>query len=360
MSEARLQVIYDNDLDITPLVISAELSGHSEKPNRQLTLSIKNTLDGRKQAVSIKNGKRMEFRNQNQVLFIGIVFSTDINRNGDMQVTIYDENIYLLKTFESRKFSKVKASDIARRLCADFGIPIGHISDTGYIIPTLICREKSLYEIMLMALTVTRKQTGKRFFIWSKNGRLMITTGSEQVSKYLIESGTNILEASYSESIEETKTRVKVIGGKDGKFVATAKDSALEKQYGIMQAVEKMEEDATKSQVEQRAKTLLKERAVIDDQATITALGIDEIITGTAVYVREPMTGIIGGYYVTSDNHSYQNGSHTMTLELSHTYDLPQIEISKEELGIVDKPKQRATGRKRSSKTDSADEKART
>ncbi|KQL18862.1 XkdQ/YqbQ family protein [Cytobacillus solani] len=339
MSEARLKVIYDNDLEITPLVISADLSGHSEKPNRQLSLTLKNTIDGHKQAVSIAKGKRIEFRNNNTVRFIGVIFSTDINEKGDMQITAYDENIYLLKSVETRKFSKVKASDIARRLCADFGIEYGQIADTGYVIPTLICREKTLYEILLMALTLTRKQTGKRFFIWSKNGRLMITSGVEQKAQYLIEAGTNIISASYSESIEETKTRVKVIGGKDGKFVATAKDSALEKQYGIMQAVEKMDEDATKSQVEQRAKTLLKERAVIDDQATVTALGIDEIITGTAVYVREPMTGIIGGYYVTSDSHTYQNGSHMMTLELSHTYDLPTIEISKEELGIVDKPK---------------------
>ncbi|WP_438824068.1 XkdQ/YqbQ family protein [Bacillus sp. JJ1503] len=337
---------------------SVDWSGHSEKPNRQITLSLKNTLDGRSQEVEFLNGGRIEFRNHSKVNFIGVIFSTDISENGDMHITAYDENIYLLKSVETRKFSKMKASDIAKRLCADFGIPAGQIADTGYVIPTLICREKSLYEILLMALTVTRNQTGKRFFIWSKNGRLMITTGSGQVSKYMIEAGTNILNANYSQSIEETKTRVKVFGGKDGKFVASARNGTLENEIGIMQVVEKMNEDATKSQVEQRAKQLLKERAVIDDQATVTALGIDEIITGTAVYVREPMTGIIGGYYVTNDSHRYENGSHIMTLQLSHTYDLPSIEVTKEELGVV-KQKPKPAGRKRSSKTNSADEKAR-
>jgi hypothetical protein len=335
MSEARLKVIYDSSYDITPIVTSAEWSGHSEKPNRQLSLILKNTLDGRKQAMTFEKGKRIEFRNQSFIRFIGVIFSTNINEKGDMQITAYDENIYLLKSVETRKFSKVKASDIAKKLCKDFGIEYGQISDTGYVIPKLIFRNnQTLYDILLKALTLTRNQTGKRFFIWNKNGRLMLTSGVEQKGQYMIEAGTNIVNASYSESIEETKTRVKVTGGKEGKFVSTEKDANLEKHYGIMQVIEKMDEDATKSQVEQRAKQLLKERAVIDDTATITALGIDEVITGTAVYVREPMTGIIGGYYITSDSHSYQNGLHLMTLELSHTYDLPPIEITKEELGV--------------------------
>lgn len=334
MSEARIKVIYDNT-DITPLVVSVESTGLSTSPSRDLRVLLKNTLDGRKQAVRFEKGKRIEFRNQSHVRFVGVIFSTDITEKGDMRITAYDENIYLLKSVETRVFTNAKASDIARRLCADFGIPVGNISDTGYIIPRLIIRnQQTLFDIILKALTLTKQQTGKRFFVWSKNGRLMITSGTAQKSQYLIEAGRNILNANYSESIEETKTRVKVIGGKDDKFVATAKDTALEKQIGVMQAIEKMDEKATKSQVEQRAKQLLKERAVIDDQATITALGIDEVITGTAVYVREPMTGIIGGYYVTGDSHSYRNGLHTMALELTHTYDLPPIEITKEELGV--------------------------
>jgi hypothetical protein len=327
-----INVRYDK-YDITEIVTSVEWSGHSERPFRQISVSLKNKVDGEKQALKIKNGGQMEFRNDGTLLFRGVVFSTDISERGDMNVTAYDENVYLTKSTENRKFTNVKASEIARRICSDFSIPVGKISDTGYVIPKLIMRDKTLYDILLYALTLTRKQTGKRFFIGNEGGKFYLRSATEKTSRYLLERGRNITGASYSESIEDTKTQVKVIGGKDDKYVVKLKNDALAKKYGVMQAVEFMDEKATKSQVEQRAKTLLKESGFIDDQANVEVIGFDDIITGTAVYVREPMTGIIGGYYVTGDSHSFHNGLHTMSLELSATYDLPKIEIEKEALG---------------------------
>ncbi|QVY62992.1 XkdQ/YqbQ family protein [Cytobacillus gottheilii] len=330
MSEARISVIYDSQ-DITQLVESVTWSGSSEKPNRQLDVTLINTLDGRKQAVTFAPGKAIEFSNNGTRLFRGVLFASNIDDRGRLNITAYDENVYLVKSKETRKFTNVKASDIARRLCSDFGIPIGKISDTGYVIPRLNCRTKTLYDILLMALTLTKKQTGKRFFLSSKDGKLNLMTASEQNTRWLIENGSNLVSASYSQSIEDTITQIKVIGGKEDSIVVTQKNAGLQRLYGVMQEVETMDEKATRSQVEQRAQTLLKERGVIDDQATVDALGIDEVISGSAVYVRESMTEIIGGYYVSSDTHTFSaNGTHTMALVLSATYDLPPIEIEKE------------------------------
>lgn len=333
MSNARITVIYDG-YDITSLVKSVEWSGHSEKPHRQLNLSLINTLNGRTQAVKFSQGKSIEFSNLGVRLFRGVVFSTNVNDRGELDLTAYDENIYLTKSVESRKFTNVKASDIARRLCSDFGIPVSTISDTGYVIPKLICRDKTLHEILLMALTLTEKHAGKRYFIWNTDGKFSLVAAADTKSKWLLENGSNITGATYSQSIEDTITQVKVIGGKNDAIVVTQKNAGLQKLYGITQIVEHMDEKSTKSQVDQRAKELLKERGVIDDQASVDALGIDEVVTGSAIYVKESMTEIIGGYYVSGDSHSYANGLHTMSLELSATYDLPPIEIDKEALGI--------------------------
>lgn len=329
---AEISVIYDN-YDVTPLVKSVEWSGHSEKPNRQLNVSLANTLNGRSQAVKINKGRFVEFRNNGTLLFRGVVFSTNISDRGDLDMTVYDENYYLLKSSDSRKFTNVKASEIIVRLCKDFGIPYGTITNTGYVIPKLIFREKTLHDMILYALTLTKKQTGKRYFLSNRSGKLYLTAPESNPSKWVIEAGSNLTAASYSTSIEETKSRVKVVGGKNDAIVVTLTNNSLAKSYGIMQEVELMEEKSTKSQVEQRARALLKERGVIDDQASVDAIGIDSVVTGTAVYVNEPMTGIVGGYYVTSDTHRFANGAHTMSLELSFTYDLPKIEIEKEVLG---------------------------
>lgn len=318
-----ISVKYDG-VDITQLVKSVTWSGHSDKPNRQLDLSLQNTTDGKSKVINIVNGKFVEFRSEGVLLFRGVVFQTQISLNGDMSVTTYDENYYLTKSNDQRTFKKVKASDIVKRLCSDFGIPTGKIADTGYVIPKLIMDDKTLYETMKLALTQTKKQTGKRFFIFNRGGKLYLEKLASTFSKYIIEVGSNLTSASYSTSIEDMKTQVKVIGGKKDIYVVKIKDGTLAGKYGIMQLVDKMDEKATKSQVEQRARTLLKQNAVIDDKATIESIGIDDVITGVQVYVREPLTGIVGTYYITADTHTYENGNHTMSLELSHTYDLPE------------------------------------
>jgi hypothetical protein len=328
-----LKVVYDG-IDITSMVKSVDWSGHIEKPNRELSVSVINTTNGRTQLQPFANGKSIEFYNDGDRLFRGVLFANEIDSNGNLSLTAYDENIYLVKNNESRKFKNMKASDIVGRLCKDFGIPYGTITDTEYVIPKLIVRNKSLYEIIRIALTLTQKQTGKRFLIGNTGGKLTLMKLGATTSKWIIDSYTNLTNARYSQSIEDTKTQVKVTGGTEKTPIeVTVKNDSLSKQYGVMQYVEEMDEKAKRSQIEQRAKSLLKEFGVINDQATVEAIGIDEVISSTSIYVREPMTKIIGGYYVSSDSHHYENGAHTMSLEISATYDLPPIEIEAEVLG---------------------------
>jgi hypothetical protein len=328
-----IKVVYDG-IDITSMVKSVDWSGHIEKPNRELSVSVINTANGRTQLISIVNGKSIEFFNDGIRLFRGVIFANEIDSQGNLSLTAYDENIYLLKNNESRKFSNMKASDIVMRLCKDFGIPYGAIEDTEYVIPKLMIRNKSLYETVRIALTLTQKQTGKRFLFGNKDGKLILFKFTNSTSKWIIDSYTNLTNARYSQSIEDTKTQVKVTS-RDGKapIEVTVKNDSLSKSFGIMQYVEEMDEKAKRSQIEQRAKSLLKEFGVINDQATVEAIGIDEVISATSIYVREPMTKILGGYYVSSDSHHYENGAHTMSLEISATYDLPPIEIEAEVLG---------------------------
>jgi len=338
------------DIDIADFLESATWAGHSEKPNRTLTLNFKNTVDGRRKAFEVGNGEAIQYYIDNKRIFIGVVFATDINESGDMSVTCYDRSYYTLKSNAIRQFKNKKASDIVKLLAKDFGIPVGTIEDTGYVIPKLILRNKSLYDMMLKAVVLTYKQTGKRFFFGNSDGKLTLMQHKGNVTPWILAAGSNLTSASYSISMEDTKTQVFVTGGKDNKLTHTAKSLASQKLYGIMQHYEEMDEKATKSQVKQRAESLLKELNVLDDQASVSAIGILDVITGCGVYVREPMTGLAGGYYVTSDSHTFSNGMHEMQLEISKSLEMPTIEISDDELGIVyDKPK-KATKKKAETK----------
>jgi hypothetical protein len=182
--------------------------------------------------------------------------------------------------------------------------------------------------MIITALTETKKHTGRRFILLNKGGKLVLQERKAQVTQFILENSVNIISARYSQSIEDMKTQVKVIGGDDEKkpIVAMAKSDALIKKYGIMQHLENADSKLKKSQIEQLARQLLKEYGTIDDEASIEAIGIDSVIAGTSVYVKEPLTGIMGGYYVITDSHRYENGTHTMSITLSATDELPTLE----------------------------------
>ncbi|SER87238.1 hypothetical protein [Psychrobacillus sp. OK032] len=347
------------DIDIADFLTSATWSGHSEKPNRTLTLQFKNTIDGRYKAFAVSNGEAIQYFINNKRIFVGSVFDTDINESGNMTVTCYDRNYYTLKSKATRQFKNKKASEIVKQLAKDFGIPVGNIEDTGYVIPKLILRNHSLYDMMQKAMYLTYKQTKKRFFFGNVDGKLTLMQHKNNVTPWILAAGSNLTSASYSISMEDTKTQVQVVGGKDNKLTHTAKSVASQKLYGIMQHYEEMDEKATTSQVKQRAESLLKELNVLNDQASVSAIGIIDVVTGCGVYVREPMTGLAGGYYVTSDSHTFSDGKHEMKLEISASLDLPKIEISDEELGIEkpQKPKKKKA-KKDAKKTDKDDKDA--
>lgn len=324
----ELRVEYDGRYIIDSLVESITWSGDILQAARWVTVVINNTTDGIVPLITFEEGRELRIYDDNDIeIFRGIIFYQSINSKGVVNLKAYDENIYLTKNSDSRKFVNMKASDIVRRLCDDFGISYGTIADTGYVIPKLILRNYTLWDMMITALTETRKQTGRRFYIYSDQGRLHLVERKEKVAALVVERGTNLIRASYFRTIEDLRNKIRVIADSEaGSRSVTVQNQELINRYGLMQYVETMPGDATTSELKQRANKLLDQLGVIKDEATIEAIGDLNIRTGMAVYAVEPMTGILGAYYVVADEHVISNGVHKMYLTLSATDDLPTLE----------------------------------
>lgn len=323
-----IRLFVNGKTEISDFVKTVTLSGDSNKFNRQLEVTFQASSDGRKATFKLTEGDLITFRYNNVLRFIGVAFKTDISSDGNLSITAYDSNVYLSKSNANKIFTNKKASDIIRALAKEFGIQLGNVADTGYVIPYLRFQNRTLYDMVLTALTLTRKQTGKRFFIANKAGKLTLVEGVKAYPRYVFKDGENVISATYSRSIEDTKTQVQVIGGKKGaETIVTVKDDTKRKKYGVLQIVEEMDEKATVSQVKQRANALLKEQSVVHEQLSVEVLGVPEVDVGTPVYISNQMTATKGGYYVTNVVHNYSAGLHTMSLELTRTYELPDIEI---------------------------------
>lgn len=318
---------------LDPIVKSIHWSGDIKQAARKLVVELSNTGDLRDLYLMFEKGAELRLLlDEKKELFRGVLFADEINSQGQMTLTAYDENIYLTKSKDTKIFRSQSASAIIKRLCNEFSIPTGEIHDTGYVIPKMVFRDKTLFEMMVMALTETQKQNGQHFLISSKEGKLQLLARKEQKGKWVLENGVNLLDASYSQSIEETKTQIKVVGedAKKKEISVSVKDGELTQRFGVMQHLEKPDQNMTKSQMDQRAKQLLKDLGTIDDQARIECLGIPDVISGSCVYVKESVTGILGGYYISADEHRFENGSHTMSLTLSATDDIPKMDYKEE------------------------------
>ncbi|WP_405390507.1 NlpC/P60 family protein [Peribacillus simplex] len=298
-----------------------------------------NTINGTTKAVNVEVGKEIRLYNNSKEIFRGVVFSTQIESKGSFSFTAWDYNYYLTKNTDSIKFVKDKASEIIKTICKRYDIPYGHIDDTGYVIPKLILRGKTLYDMITIALTETRKKTGKVFLLGNEGGKLVLRERQTQVKRLIIQDGANLLSASYSESIEDLRNSVRITGktGEESKGV-TVSDSASVKKYGLMREKEH-ESEKTDSQLKPIANALLKELNKVEKDSSVEAIGDDSIIAGRMVQVSEKMTGISGGFYVITDSHSIDaNGLHRMSLQVSKTLELNEIEYEPPEEPAKDKP----------------------
>ena len=350
----NLDVIYhdvDERVYLNPIVESITWSGDTQQAARKLVVTVSNTKDGISRLFSFECGREIVFLENSTELFRGVLFKVGTDHTGKTTLTAYDEAIYLTKNKDTVKLSKQTASSFIKSLCTKYQVPAGDIVDTKYVIPKMILRDKTIWDMMVTALTETKKNTNRRYMLTSRGGRLHLKDRKDKPMQWLLENGVNIMTASYSQSIEDLRNKVKVVGEtKDKKeIIAEVKDAELIRKYGLMQHYESKSSDATESEIKQLAKELLADLGKISDEAKLTCLGFSECTAGSAVYVVEKMTGIVGGYYVTQDTHKFDGGKHTMDVTLSATDDLPELEYEPPSEG-TDVSKKKTTSKKSSSK----------
>ena len=215
-------------------------------------------------------------------LFLGRIWKrTKASGSHKIDVTAFDDGFYLKKVDAQYKFKKKTPKQIVKKLCGDYGIEMGTISDPNY--------------------RLTRN------FL-----------------------GVNLADASTTESAENVISRVKIYG-EDDKFKKNVDNKARMKEYGLLQKVVKQNGKDTKVA---EAKQILRD-GTISQKITVTALGNVGVNTGDAVYIKEPSTGVTGQFYVDSDVHTWEKGKYTCKLMLNFRNIMDQVTAGGEETGYA-------------------------
>ncbi|WP_416045955.1 lysozyme family protein [Priestia megaterium] len=190
----------------------------------------------------------------------------------------------------------------------------------------MILRDKTLWNVIIIALTETRKKNNRQFSLQSKGGVLHLVERKEQLTRMYIEDGKNLIGATYSTNMDDVKTQVSLTGGDEAKPIhAFAVDTNAKNVYGTMQHYEHVSEVTDTKKLQALAKSMLPQINKPEQEFDVESLGIMNVISGTSILVRESMTQISGAFYVISDTHNIQSdGHHTMSLKLSRTFDIPE------------------------------------
>lgn len=320
--------------DVTQLVEQVKWKGRKGSSSRTLAVTLIDD-DGYKHArsgIDVEQGHQCIFSYDGVELFRGIIMSQTQSNQKKLQFTAYDNGIYLANNKDTFCYENKTASDVFRDCCTRFGLPMGEVASCSYKIPELTKSKTTAFDAIADALSLDFDATGIRHYVASSKGKLSLLTRRENILQWVIEVGQNITSYSYSRSIEDIKTRVKMVS-KEGTTVAEKSNAELEKKIGIFQEIDQPDESLTTAQVNDLIESIMEEKGTPERTLTVEAMGIAEVISGIGVYIIIPELEISRTFYVDEDTHTFEDNKHTMSLKLNYANDLAKEEKGAEDSG---------------------------
>lgn len=305
--------------NITQLCQSITWSGDYRNAARTLTYSpVTSSDDPRLPHAPTELGGSVQFWLGSQLLMDAYALERSRDSLGStIDVTAYDRGLYLTRNSVFLRVQGQTAEEITSTLCAQFGIQAGALAKTRVPI-TRNFLGVSLYKIIMTLYSLASDQTGQQYRIRFTGSKLEVVDLSVSAYTIRLKPGSNLLSCVTRESAS-TMTNSVAIYDEQCTLVSQQQDNAAVALYGLMQQAIKAK---SYDDPEGHAKQLLKDGA-LKTTITATALGNTKLITGNAVALEEPVTGICGLFWIQSDSHVWQRGIYRtkMTLSLERLMD---------------------------------------
>jgi hypothetical protein len=319
----NVQILINNEGKLQEPIVEEGIAWETERKGvpgkltfNVLTDTILNFTEG--------NHVRMAVDGKN--VFYGFVFTKKRDKDGIIKVTAYDQLRYL-KNKHVMHYIGLTASEVIRRLAADFQLRVGEIEDTEYVIPQRIEDGKTLFDIIYNALDLTLDNKKKLYVLYDDFGKLTLKNIESTKLDLLIDAET-AEDFNYKSSIDEnTFNRIRLDyenkdTGKREVFISpqdpeefTASENI--KKWGVLQYCEKIDEKTINPQT--KADALLglynkKTRSLSIDNA----FGDIRVRAGSSIPVQLDLGDIQVKNYMLVERakHIFTNRQHSMNLSL--------------------------------------------
>lgn len=286
--------------EITQLVGTVEFSGDQKQAARSLTFTLLSSPgDASLPEVDCALGSGVTLQADGAV-FSGYVYSRTRNTEESViQVHCFDRGFSLKRIETAKKFVDTTPEAAAAQLCGEFGIPMGSLEATGVPLTRNLIGV-SLYDMIATLYTMASERTGKQYRLAFTGENFEVWEIGKRVSPIVIRGETNLIGATVTESVEEMVNSV-VIHDDAGNVLSQVQNQAYIRLFGLLQKTLRQ----TKEDLGPKAQELLETNG-IRQKITLQNWGDASLVTGVAVTVREPTTGLFGRFFILSDTHTWK------------------------------------------------------
>lgn len=288
-----------------------EWSGTDTQASRGVTFTLpSNPYRSDFEKNNIKLGDIVQLYDGKKRIFVGVVTSREKAAEvGTATYVARDFMHYLLRSNATHKFKGMTAEAITRKVCREVGISTTSLPKTKYKIKKLYFQDQPIYDIIIKAFRKARIKTGRKYMPVMVGKFLSVIVKGKSCGVCL-EQSEDIISATYSDTTDNMVNLVKIYNDKM-KMLGKVQHKSNVKKYGIYQANYTKEKDI-------KAKDAARSMLVgITKEASVEAIGNIKCVSGKSIQIHDKATGLSGWFYITSDTHIFENGVHTMQLELS-------------------------------------------
>ncbi len=193
-------------------------------------------------ALCLDEGAAIRLKVDGTPVFFGFLFTKRQDKEGIVSVTAYDQLRYLTNK-DTYVYENKTASELLKRLAADFRLQTGEIEQTGFVIASRVEDNTSLFDMIGNALDLTLQNTKEMFVLYDDFGKLTLKNiASMKVGKpgaYLMideETGENFDYTSTIDNNTYNKIKLTYDNEETGKReVYIAQDEENINRWGVLQ-----------------------------------------------------------------------------------------------------------------------------
>lgn len=301
---------------ITDFVTTVTWSGADTQASRSLEFEMINSpFDASMIVPVLKGGDIVIFYDDDEnARFEGrITGKNKISEVGTRTYTARDYMHNMIQSKASYKFKKKTPEYITKAVCKDIGLAVGSIAKTKKKLKKFIKSGESVYDIVNKAYK--KAKTGNTYLLAMSGKKFTVVKRGGAIAGFYLDSDRDIMNFETTENADSMINQVAIYNNK-GKKVGVVKNAGWIKLYGIYQDVYdtgKKKKKASKADKNKAKKQLHG----VDKKSTVEALGDIRCVSGRAITLYDKATDTSAEFWIKSDSHTWEDGVHTMTLEMS-------------------------------------------